>query len=241
VRPGEWTVQVASDWVRDEVRHRNTLRFGGAALRVEHQDPDELKIQFATPYNLSLPAVAVVDDGSSPAPGVSVAVTLFSETTDLAARAELDAGGVLQFGDVLPGNYQILADVQAGSYYTDSILLGSTDVTGQSVELTPASPPLKIVLKPAGTVRGTIEEADAGTVVVFPQSFTGAGYVTQSGVGRTFEITGIRPGGYYAIALDRFDPPTMTDPSRLRSLLTRATSVRVEAGSTTSVQLKVNH
>jgi hypothetical protein len=240
VRAGEWTIRVTSDWVRDEIRQRNIIRVGSAEFKVEHKDPDELKIPFATPFNLSLPAVVVLSDGSAPAPGLSVAVTLISETTSTVARAETFANGVLQFGDVFPGTHQIRADVLAGNYYVDSILLGSTDVTGQSVDLTPASPPIRIVLKPAGVVRGTIEDADSGAVVLFPQSFAGAGYLVQSAV-RTFEITGIAPGEYYAIALDHFDIATIADAQRLRGLMPRATGVRVEPGSTASLQLRVNH
>jgi hypothetical protein len=238
VRMGEWTVQVTSDWIRDEIQNRNILRFGSAAFRMEHQDPEELKIQFVTPFNLSLPVTIVLSDGSAPTPGVSVSVALTADPTTQIARVE--PGGVLRFGNVLPGTQRLQADVEAGNYYVDSILLGSTDITGQSVELTPASPPLKIVLKPAGTVRGTIEEGDTATVVLFPPNFTGVGYSVQ-GSGKAFELPGIPPGEYNVIALDKFAPAAMTDPSRLRGLMPRATSVRVEPGSTASVQLKLTH
>ena len=128
-----------------------------------------------------------------------------------------------------------------GNYYADSILLGSTDVTSQRVELTPASPPLKIVLKLAGTIRGAIEDADAGIVVLFPQSVTGIAYSASSGAGRTFELDGIPPGDYYAIALDHFDSRTMAEALRLRSLMPRASSIKVQKGSVTTVPLRVNH
>jgi hypothetical protein len=241
VRMGEWTAQATSDWIRDEIQQRNFLRFGGAAFRVEHQDPDDLTIQFVTPIQLSIPVTVVLSDGSLPAPGVSVSVTVMSDTASAMMRAPIDPDGVLRFGEMmLPGTSRIQADVEAGNYYVDSILLGSTDITGQSVELTSASPPLKIVLKPGGTVRGTLEEGDTATVVLYPPNFTGTGYSIQ-GAGKAFELTGIPPGEYNAIALDKFDPPSMTDPSRLRGLIPRATSVRVEPGSTASVQLKINH
>jgi hypothetical protein len=156
-------------------------------------------------------------------------------------RTQIDPDGVLRFGEMMfPGTSRIEAAVEAGNYYVDSLLLGSTDITGQSVELTPASPPLKIVLKPGGTVRGTFEEGDTATVVLFPPNFTGTGYSVQ-GAGKAFELTGIPPGEYNAIALDRLDPLTITDPSRLRGLMPNAATVRVEPGSATSVQLKVNH
>lgn len=240
VRAGEWMIQARSDWIRDEVQHRNILRMGSAAFKIEREDPDELKIQFPTPFNLSLSIAIVLSDGSAPAPGVSVNVSVFSETGG-GRIVKIEPGGLLQLNEVIAGTYQIRADVVAGNYYTDSILLGSTNVMGQSVELTPAPPPLKIVVKPAGTVLGTIEDADSGTIVLFPQSFAGTGYSVQSGVGRTFEISGVRPGEYYAIAMERLDPAAITDAVRVRGLMTKATSVRVDAGSSASVQLKVQH
>jgi hypothetical protein len=151
-----------------------------------------------------------------------------------------EAGGALQL-EVVPGANQILADVLMGNYYADSIMLGSTDFTTQRVTLTPASPPVKIILKVAGSVRGTVEDGAAGTVVLFPQSVTGIGYSTQSAADKTFEVAGIPPGNYYAIALDRFDPRTMAGAVRLRSLMAMATSVKVEQGSAASVQLRVHH
>ena len=237
---GEWTAQATSDWIRDEIQQRNFLRFGSAAFRVEHQDPDDLTIQFVTPVDLSVPVTVILSDGSLPAPGISVSVMLMSDTASAMIRTQIDPDGILRFGQMLPGTSRIQADVETGNYYVDSILLGSTDITGQSVELTPASPPLKIVLKPGGTVRGTIEEGDTATVVLYPPNFTGTGYSIQNS-GKTFELTGIPPGSYNAIALDRFDPPSMTDPARLRGLMPSAATVRVEPGSTSSVQLKINH
>jgi protocatechuate 3,4-dioxygenase beta subunit len=241
VRSGEWTIQARSDWVRDEIQHRNILRMGSAGFRVDREDPDELKIQFPTPFSLSLPTAIVMSDGSVPAPGVSVVVNLTSETGPSGRIVEIKGGGVLQVNEVIPGRYQIRADVVAGNYYVDSISLGSTNITGQSVELTPVPLPVKIILKPAGTVIGTIEEADAGAIVLFPQNLTGTGYSVQTGVGRTFEINSVRPDEYYAIALDQLDPDAIADAVRLRGLIPRATSVRVEPGSSLSVQLKVNH
>jgi protein involved in temperature-dependent protein secretion len=53
-------------------------------------------------------------------------------------------------------------------------------------------------------------------------------------------MTGIPPGDYYAIALDKFNSRTMADISHLRDLLPKATSVRVEEGSVSYVQLKID-
>jgi hypothetical protein len=236
VRAGEWSVRAEGNPARDEVRRTDVSSLGSTAFSLGRGDPDDLKIQLALPFRLS--GTAVLSNGSPPGAGVLVAVSLFSET----GRA--GSGGIVEGGavrlDVIPGAHEIRADVMFGNYYADSILLGSTDVIGQRVELTPASPPIKIILKPTGTVRGSIEDASAATVVLFPQSVTGIGYSTQVGMEKTFELAGIPPGDYYAVALDRFDARTMSDALRLRGLLPRATGVRVEQGSTASVQLKVN-
>src|SRR5205814_7337180 len=141
------------------------------------------------------PTAIAMSDGSAPAPGVSVALNLTSETGPTGRAVRMEKDGVLQFNDAIPGAYQIRADVVAGNYYVDSIFLGSTDVTGQSVELTPIPLPLKVVLKPAGIVLGTADEADSGTVVLFPPNLRGVGYSIQI-AGRAFELDGIPPGEY---------------------------------------------
>jgi hypothetical protein len=235
VRAGEWIVRAEGEPILNE--SREVAGVGSTAFSLGRGDPDELKIQLAMPFHLS--GIAVLSDGSPPAPGVILGVSFYSETGRAGSGGIAEAGGALRL-DVIPGAHEIRANVMMGNYYADSILLGSANVTGQRVELTPASPPVKIILKPTGTVRGTIEDASAGTVVLFPQSFTGIGYSTQFGVEKTFELAGIPPGEYYAVALDRFDARTMPDALRLRSLVPRATSVRVEKGSTASVQLRVN-
>jgi len=233
VPAGDWTIRVEGDPVSEGVSSVASTRFS-----LGHGDPDDLKIQLAAPFRLS--GTAVLSDGSPPPKDVLLAISLYSETGRSGSGGITDPSGALRL-DVLPGAHEIQADVIMGNYYADSILLGSTDVTTQRVELTPASPPVKIILKPAGTIRGTIEDADAGTVVLFPQSFTGIAYSASIGAPKTFALDGRPPGDYYAIALDRFDARTMADAVRLRSLMPMATSVKMEQGSAASVQLKVHH
>lgn len=237
VRAGEWTIRTEGEPVWDEIRHQSISSVGSDAFSLGHGDPDDLKIQLATPFRLS--GVAVLSDGTPSPPGVMLGVSLFSETGRAGSGGIVEPGGVLRT-DVTPGAHEIRADVMLGNYYADSIMLGPTDVTSQRVELTPASPPLKIILKPAGTIRGTIEDAEIGTVVLFPQSVTGIAYSASSGAGRAFALDGIPPGDYYAIALDHFDPRTMADAVRLRSLMPMATSVKVQQGSVANVPLRVN-
>jgi hypothetical protein len=237
VPAGEWMVQVEGEPVGDETQRQQVSSVGNATFSLGHGDPDDLKVELAKPFRLN--GIAVLSDGSPPGRDVILGVSLYSQTGYSGSGGMTGAGGTLRL-DVIPGANQIRADVMLGNYYADAILLGSTDVTGQRVGLTPSSPPVNIVLKPAGTIRGSVENADAGAVVLFPQTVTGVGYSTQIGADKTFELPGVPPGDYYAIALERFDPRTMADAVRLRGLIPRATSLRVESGSAASAQLKVN-
>jgi hypothetical protein len=237
VPAGEWMVQVEGEPVGDVLQRQQVSSVGSATFSLGHGDLNHLEVQLAKPFRLA--GVAVLSDGSPPGRDVLLGVSLYSQTGYSGSGGMTGADGTLRL-DVIPGANQIRADVMLGNYYADAILLGSTDVTAQRVGLTPSSPPVKIVLKTAGTIRGSVEDADAGAVVLFPQTVTGVGYSTQIGADKTFELPGVPPGDYYAIALDRFDPRTMADAVRLRSLMPRATSVRLESGSAASAQLKVN-
>lgn len=234
VRGGDWTIRAEGDPPSES----GLPSVGAATFSLGHGDPDDLKIRLAARFSLS--GVALLSDGSPPPPGVMVAVRVFSETGHSESQGPPGGSNSIRIAEVIPGAHEIRAEVLYGNYYPASILLGSTDVTAQRVELTSSSPPIKVILKPAATIRGTVEDADDRTVVLFPQSVTGTAYSGRSGRGKTFALEGIPPGEYYAIALDHFDPRTMADAIHLRSLMPLATSVKVESGSTASVQLKVH-
>jgi hypothetical protein len=235
VPAGEWRLRAEGDPVWDEVRHQSVSSIGSATFNLGRGDPDDIKIQTAMPFRLS--GAVVLSDGSAPAKDVIVAVSLYSETGPSGSGGVVD--GALRL-DVISGAQEIHANVMLGNYYADSIWLGAIDVTSQKVELTPASPPVKIVLKPTAAIRGAIEDGASGAVVLFPQNLTGIGYSTQSEAGGAFDLPGVPPGAYYAIALDRFDSRIMADAVLLRSLMPRASSVRLESGSAATVQLRLN-
>ncbi len=227
VRPGDWTLRVESDPLRDEILQRDVILFGSATISLGSRDLDDLKLQLRMPFDLS----GTVDGGS-------VGVTLTGETGYFGGSAGSDKDGRLRFEGVIPGRYLILANA-SGNYYA-SVQLGSSDVTGQTVELTASSPPLRVVLKHGGTVHWTLDPSSSWDVVLFPRTLTGFGYSAPSQMPDS-QLTGIPPGEYYVIALDRFFPNTMADAPHLRALVPSATSVRMEEGSDALVQLKIIH
>ena len=52
--------------------------------------------------------------------------------------------------------------------YAVSVLVGSVDATAQAVELSAASPPIRVILKLGVTIRGTVEDGAGSTVLLWP-------------------------------------------------------------------------
>ena len=90
-----------------------------------------------------------------------------------------------------------------------------------------------------GVVEGIAESGAVATVVLFPQSVTGAGYSVRTDAQGNFQIGNLPPGGYYAVALDQFDSRTMTDKRSLTALVPQASSVKVEESGSASIQLRL--
>ncbi len=119
---------------------------------------------------------------------------------------------------------------------------------GQVVELTAGAAPIQVIYKPGlGKVRGTIENGqgergEGATVMLIPRE---AGEVStiltaRCGAGGVFEIGRVVPGDYYAVAFDHQGEVGVQWDALLSTILPIASSVRVEAGSTASVDLRAN-
>jgi hypothetical protein len=126
------------------------------------------------------------------------------------------------------------------------MLLGGREVLGQEVELTPGSPPLRIVYKTnVGGLRGTVEKGEGATVVLLSQEPNGLSSIrtVKCGPGGAFDTGGVPPGDYYAVAFDRVEVQLMLgEVARFVSAIRpSAVSVHVEEGAATSVELQVTH
>jgi len=132
-------------------------------------------------------------------------------------------------------------------YYLASIALGERDAMGQAVELTPDSPPLHIVYKEGGgTLKGTVADCGRATVLVVPREAALRKNMFYRLIRRTscsqsggFQILNLRPGGYYAFALERY----RAEPNEFEELdpaiTTKAAIVEIRDAETQTVELKV--
>lgn len=126
--------------------------------------------------------------------------------------------------------------------------LGGAEVLGQVVELGPGSGPFRVTFKhDAGSVRGKAEKGESASVFLVSRESGDLLHVrdTKAGAEGAFTFSGVPPGEYYVVAFDRVPGgnqlgsalPAKDLPASIVSL---ATSVRVEAGVEASANVRVN-
>jgi hypothetical protein len=104
-------------------------------------------------------------------------------------------------------------------------------------------PPVRVVFKPnSAKLRGTVENCGGASILLHLQDeglwnfrFIRRGSCDSSG---HFELGGLRPGNYYALALDRIDSTGLDDLSILRRLASIGAQVQVDSGRAAYVELK---
>src|SRR4029077_11706225 len=55
-----------------------------------------------------------------------------------------------------------------------------------------------------------------------------------------FKISGLAPGDYYIVALDKIEPDQSSDPDFLETVRSKATAVSIHEGDIRTVDLKLN-
>ena len=245
VIPGDWLLRAESEPKRDLRQNLSLSWSADVPVTLSDHDLDDLELRFAPTFTLQ----ASLDWGDRPPPdtnrrgsGALFLVSLDNRQLNLPHFAE--PGETLRFENIAAGRYRIIP--LAGSppgYYPASVTIAGQEVMGQPVELSAATPPLRITYRPnAGTVRGTVEKDDGATVLLWPQPSGALDMVraVQANSVGAFEIGSIPPGDYFVLAVDRANLETQTEAS-LRSIMTAATRVTVDENSVVNVPLNVAH
>jgi len=236
----EFTGVPAGEWclAAEEERSGGKLIGQGQAL-VDRHDVENVTVRLAAPFAYQ----AFVEPRGKIA---SAHVELYPADASggVYSNSAVDPFGVVQFREMYAGNYRVNIFASQAGYYLDSILLGDRDVLGKDVAIAEGTPPLHVVFKPnAAGVRGTVENCGRAVILLLPQDeglwdfrFIRRGACDSSG---RFEIGGLRPGGYYALAVDRVDATGLDRVATLRRLAGMAAKVEIESGRVAYVELKV--
>ena len=120
--------------------------------------------------------------------------------------------------------------------------MGERDLTLNELEVVPGMMPFRVVLRTGGArVLGTVENGNGGLIVLTPQDerlrfrpFIVVAFFQ----GGMFALDNVRPGNYYAFALQgSFNSDETQNPEYARPYLDAAKSVRLERGSTATLAL----
>ncbi len=190
------------------------------------------------PMPIVLTAFPVVFDGTPPPPPVRVGDDFTFEIRSAPGRIRLNYGG---FGQA-PRGWMIKSVRLNATDVTDSGIefKANESISGIEVELTNR---LSSVSGIATNSRG--DQASDYVAVVFAQDkekwtsnsrYQSIARPDQDG---RFKISGLPPGEYYIVAVDRVEPGQNGDPEFLESVRTRAASFSLMDGETKTIDLKL--
>lgn len=213
-------------------------------LEIRGRDSTGWKLRLNGPFTLTGRVILQAREGQT-APPLDLRLLERHAGQDLVnARthsARPDGEGRFRFEDLYPGAYRIvLVAPPPPSFYLDAVRLGDGPAPPE-MELSATSSQLSIVYKrDGGAVRGTVENCGAGMVALVPVDPVLPGeLVTRPCVAgpsgaALFEIGGLRPGEYYALA---FPGRRVWFGEIDAALLPSATRVTVRTGETTQADL----
>ncbi|MGO9261561.1 MAG: carboxypeptidase regulatory-like domain-containing protein [Bryobacteraceae bacterium] len=191
------------------------------------------------------PEMHFVEPIPANAPGGAAVDQMRAEISDSfafagAISARPDADGNFTLQNVYPGRYRIVPmPPSSPPYYLDAVRAGGTDVAPAEVEISSGAVPIAVVYRTnGGVVRGTVEKCASGPVLLVSQEtvrrWLGFLRAAQCDSNDRYEITAVRPGEYYALALAGSGPL----PELNEGLLSQAGKVTVRAGEASSADLR---
>ena len=223
VAPGNW--RIAAEWKRDSVELR-----GFTVATVSRHDEEDVAVRLAAPFTL---------DGATQPEANLKGLYLMPEDgpSRYDSHADVDDEGLFHFKSVYPGRYRISPSSVTGAYLAE-VRLGEQDVTGQPVDFTAGSPPIRLVYRfDTGSARGSVENGAHAIVVLFPDRSGDTPAIVRCSYEGKFEIQDLRPGDYSAMAFNRIERDFVIDPVFAQRFSGRGVSVRVEPSRTASVEL----
>jgi protocatechuate 3,4-dioxygenase beta subunit len=169
-------------------------------------------------------------------------------------HASAKADGTFKMGAPAPGSYYLRAfergsGTSRGNWIIDSIEFNGRDFTNKPLTLpSNATGTLRITMSSkSATLEGTVTDNKGkpepqSQIMLMPSDDNKRPdlyHTAQSDQNGRFKIRGIVPGSYNVIALSDLDSDAAADPNFVKTIGSRGTSVRLEAGTPQTIALKV--
>jgi hypothetical protein len=226
---------------------RNSVKLRAAEwIEVTRHDLENLKLRLATPLTVRGTVVAEAPKDTPPLrPGPFIlsrrggGLPLDAGPMG-AALASPNANGDFVLQDAYPGVYRLERALQPPTepYYLDAIRAGDADLATQDVTLSSDIAITVVYRIDGGAVRGTADNCASGGVLLVPRDpvrrlggFSRSGPCDASG---HYQVTAVRPGDYYAIAVAGNSAVPPIDEAILKD----AAKVTVRAGESSAVDLR---
>jgi hypothetical protein len=235
---GDWRLYAEANADGIPVKAFRSVSVGG-------RDIEGVELRLSAPFAIHGLVSMEAPDGK-PAEQRPPMVVLGPVGASSIVQARPDASGAFTANGIYPGAYNVLPVSPGAPFYLASIRLGDRDATDGRIELYSGALPLTVVYKSdGGTVRGTVEHCADATVVLTPQNpdlrrrpeFIRRARCAADG---RYELTAVRPGEYYALALHPDDPAfsfLLIDLDQ--HLVNQASRVSVQPNQATLTDLKV--
>lgn len=220
-------------------------------LNIGHSDIDGLALAVMQPIEIT--GHVALDGSQNTNLNLSRVRLALTTLEDIPGRVMVSEAvgndGSFSFSNLEPARYALVAINAPAGTYVKSISFNKQDVTHSAIDLTEGeSGQIDIVLRQgAGEVDGTIEAGQdqpsvPATVILVPETLSADGSGLLFGAGRpgnSFVIRNVPPGHYYALAVERYDPPAWQNTDFIRQMESEASSLEVDENGHAQVQLSI--
>jgi hypothetical protein len=241
VREGDWMLQAESEWIR--VGETDVQQVGYGTGLVSRRDVDGIELRLSKSFGLNA-KVELMDEAKAP-PNTFASLLLRPSGPGSYSFGTQDGEfGTMKFAQVVAGRYVVTPGTLGAlnGLHLAAVYLGGVNVTGQPVDLTESSPPLRAVFKKGvGTIRGMLTGGPA-TILAIPRNSAEDPTIfsMEATPGVEFRIPGLAPGSYAVGAFDRVEGAGIFDQGTIQRLSTLSSAVKVEEDGVASVELHVN-
>ena len=244
VVPGAYTLRAQPGGPGGEI--------GTLEIVVAGEDIADLQIVTAGPSTI---AGRIVIDAAATAPPPPLTIMAVPLANDTMFGGGMQSSRIFDDGSfevrARAGRNRIVLSGVGSAWQIRSVKVGAADVTDVGVDVKPNQNVDRIeveVTNRVTTLSGMVADARGEPVknkgvIVFPQDrdrwnlhprYHGSGRSDDEG---RYKVTGLPPGSYYIVALDRLDPGAAQDPDFLEKVKASATSVSLVEAETRVVDL----